>query len=252
MSKEVITLTFGDMAENHVGMEQIGKRVSKGFQLLDFVNIQKRLNDMDIETEIYKLSDKDLPQAYVLVIRNCIDKLMGQNGSLVDLTNEQKKLDWDKKAKIYGRVVNKNARWNLCFDDKSREPDYANGKGRIISFDNVPLLSQLRTNLTKYFGLKAADLKVEGNYYYDINKCGIGYHGDSERRKVIGVRLGNIELPLYFQWYQNGNKVGDQIKINIQPGDIYIMDEKSVGTDWKQKKIATLRHATGANKFVCK
>ena len=27
---EVITLTFGDIAENHVGMEQIGQRASKG------------------------------------------------------------------------------------------------------------------------------------------------------------------------------------------------------------------------------
>ena len=39
---ELITLTFGDMAENHVGMEQIGKMVDKdqGFNI-DDLNIIK-------------------------------------------------------------------------------------------------------------------------------------------------------------------------------------------------------------------
>ena len=52
-----------------------------------------------------------------------------------------------------------------------------------------------------WFGPKATHLKGEANYYYDIAKCGIGYHGDSERRKVVAVRLG-AALPLYFQWYR--------------------------------------------------
>jgi hypothetical protein len=28
------------------------------------------------------------------------------------------------------------------------------------------------------------------------------------------------------------------------------MSEKAVGSDWKKKKIATLRHATGSEKFT--
>ena len=33
MKKEVITITFGDAAENHQGMEQIGSLHEKGFSL---------------------------------------------------------------------------------------------------------------------------------------------------------------------------------------------------------------------------
>ena len=65
---------------------------------------------------------------------------------------EQAILNVDKKAFMYGKVVNKNARWNLCFDEKSREPDYENGKGRIISFDDVPITNNLRNVFDKYFG----------------------------------------------------------------------------------------------------
>ncbi|SOB74156.1 2OG-Fe(II) oxygenase [Cedratvirus lausannensis] len=47
---------------------------------------------------------------------------------------------------------------------------------------------------------------VEGNRYYDVNKCYIGFHGDSERRKVIGLRLGQ-PLSLYFAWWYQGKRI---------------------------------------------
>ena len=34
-------------------------------------------------------------------------------------------------------------------------------------------------------------------------------------------------------------------EITLNHGDIYIMSEKSVGNDWKRRKIPTLRHAAG-------
>ena len=38
--------------------------------------------------------------------------------------------------------------------------------------------------------------------------------------------------------------------MGIAPGDFYVMSEKTVGTDWKKKSILTLRHASGASKYV--
>ena len=250
---EGITLTFGDMAENHKGMEQIGHRVSEGqgFQLADFNQIIENIESLNIEWEIYGLNTKsEHPEAYVLVLKDGVNKLMGNPEASRLLLDEQKGLQYDKKAFMYGRVVNKSARWNLCFDQESRDPDYENGKGRIIGFTEVPLMNYLRNYFEQYFGPKAQNLKVESNYYYDITKCGIGYHGDTERRKVIGVRLGNVGYPMYYQWYKNGNPEGDRIQVDLNPGDIYIMSEKAVGTDWKRKTVYTLRHATGADKFT--
>jgi hypothetical protein len=31
---------------------------------------------------------------------------------------------------------------------------------------------------------------------------------------------------------------------------MYVMSEKAVGSDWKRSSILTLRHATGAKKFL--
>ena len=92
-------------------------------------------------------------------------------------------------------------------------------------------------------------LKGEANYYYDISLCGIGFHGDGERRKVFAVRMGET-MPLYFKWFQNSQPIGEPIELVLNDGDMYIMSEKAVGFDWLKKKIATLRHSTGCAKFT--
>lgn len=250
-SKSTITLTFGDSAENHVGMEQLGRRVDagEGFSVLELVELKKRFDAEGYSAELYDLS-LDASSAAVLVLRNGVSAILGSQTAADELFAEQAALDVDKKALMYGRVVNKHARWNLCFDDYSREPAYESGKGRIVSIASLPLTSALYERLPALFGDKAAGLKGEGNYYYDINKCGIGFHGDSERRRVIGVRLG-AALPMHWQWFHEGFPLpGKRHIVPLSGGDIYVMSEKAIGTDWKMKRIPTLRHATGCEKFV--
>lgn len=247
-SNSTITLTFGDSAENHVGMEKIGTMVPKGqgFQIQDLEYIMDTIPLPNVACHLYMFKE----EAAVLVIHNGVNAILGQIGkSKEDLFLEQAKLDQDKKAFMYGRVVNKNARWNLCFDDKGHEPEYEEGKGRVVPYEEVPLTNYLREGIARCFGPKASGLKCEGNYYYDIQKCGIGFHGDSERRKVVGVRLG-ASLPMFWQWFHQGEPVGEPNVVPLYGGDIYIMSEKAVGTDWKNRSSYTLRHATGSAKFT--
>jgi hypothetical protein len=154
----------------------------------------------------------------------------------------------DKKALMYGKVVNKKARWNLCFSDTDQDPNYELGKGRVVSYSHIPFTNTIREKIADY--TEDILLNGEGNYYYNINKCGIGFHGDSERKKVFAFRMG-ASMPLYFQWYLNFIKIGDPIQIDLHDGDMYVMSEKAVGFDWKTyKKIPTLRHATGCDTFT--
>lgn len=250
-TEELITLTFGDMAENHKGMEQIGVMLKEGegFQLDDLEKVKENMDALGVECHLVELSTGDIPKAYVLVMKNAVNILLDKNTQM-EMFNEQKELQYDKKAFMYGRVVNKHARWNLCFDDNSRGPAYEEGKGRIVGYEEVPIMKSLRDKFESYFGKKAANLKVESNYYYDTRKCGIGFHGDSERRIVIAARLGNASMPMHYQWFYKGEPVGQQIIVPLDAGDMYIMSEKAVGTDWKKKNVYTLRHATGCKKFV--
>ncbi|KAI9364985.1 hypothetical protein DFJ73DRAFT_808884 [Zopfochytrium polystomum] len=148
---------------------------------------------------------------------------------------------------MYGRVVNKHARWNLCFDAVAQEPDYEAGKGRIVAMRDVPLLQQLHAAVEGLLPPKTAGMKVESNYYYDAAKCGIGFHGDTERKRVVGARLGTAAMPIYFRWFHNGRAVGEKVEIPLYPGDLYVMSEKAAGSDWRSSSKYTLRHAVGKN-----
>ena len=167
-----------------------------------------------------------------------------------ELLSEQIKLEWDKKYWDTRRkkVLNKQARYNLCYGNEGQKPDYENKKGTIISYDNVPLLTKWRNSLSKYFGEKALNLEIEGNLYYNTKITGIGFHGDSERKKVIACNIGKSR-PIHWQWYYNSNQIGERIKLTLNNGDMYIMSEKASGFDWKKISIKTLRHAAG-EKYV--
>jgi len=167
----------------------------------------------------------------------------------MDIWTEQNNLKPDTKAFMYGRVVDKRARYNLCFDDVAQAPDFNNKKGTIVSYDDIPLTKCVRDNLNVYFGNKAKNLAAEGNYYYDISKCGISFHGDGERKKVIAIRLGQT-LPLHYNWFYQGKAIGTRRKIDLNGGDLYAMSEKAVGSDWKKKTILTLRHAAGCESYL--
>ena len=57
-------------------------------------------------------------------------------------------------------------------------------------------------------------------------------------------------MPFHYQLFQQSKPIDNRIKLKVNPGDVYIMSEKAVGTDWKKRIIPTLRHAAGAKKYL--
>jgi len=248
------TLTFGDCAENHVGMEKVGKKgeIGTGFNLSDLCDIVRKCITLGLPYKLWPLHS--LPEhapAYLLVIKGGVSALLGSSGA-ESLQEEQLALEgsYDRMALMRKRVVNKRARWNLCFTKGAGHgPSYGEGKGTVVSFEDVPRLKQFCEALPAFFGPKAVDLEAEANYYYDLAKCGIGYHGDTERRKVIAVRLG-ATMPICFQWFHRSEPVGQRMRFDLSHGDVYVMSEKAVGGDWKSSSKWTLRHAAGAAPYI--
>lgn len=252
--KSCITITFGEVIENHVGMQKVGKLAKCGFNIVDLENIKDFFCNLDYEYDLCYLNEYnggiDADDAYVLIIKKGCEYFLKEcNSDLTRINTILNDLEWDKKAFMKGKVVNKKARYNICFGDESQEPDYENGKGRIVKFDDVKELQHIRQRLYDIMGDKAHKLNAEGNLYYDINECGIGFHGDTERKKVIGFRFGNC-IKLVFQWYHKLQRIGTPCEFMLEDGDFYIMSEKAVGCDWKKQLIPTLRHAAGCNTYT--
>ena len=196
------------------------------------------LNDLLLEHD--KSISQSTSPAYILILRNFV-----VNHEVIHEEILQNNLD--KKAWMRGRVVNKLARWNLCYADYSQIADYENKKGTIVDFKNVPLINDLRKKLSELCNIEI--YTAELNHYYDLQKTGISWHGDSERKIVIGARFGN-QMPLCFNWFYKTKPVGEKLHLSLNAGDIYMMSEKAVGTDWKKSSIYTLRHSAGCDKYT--
>lgn len=245
---ETYTLTFGDQAENHVGMQKIGTLADVGFTYDDLIQARDWFRFKGGEADVISLQQPETPDAWIMIARRGLASILNP-GTIEQFFDEQQILPKDTQAKMYGRVVQKRARHNLCFDEVAFEPNYGAGRGRIVAFSSVPLLNQVREAWGNIIGLKGANLVAEGNYYVDITKMGIGFHGDSERKKVIAVRVG-ASLPLQFNWFHQSKAVGEPIQFQLNSGDVYIMSEKATGNDWKRRSIYTLRHAAGCKKYL--
>lgn len=250
MENQAICLTFGEQSENHVGMKiNGGGLANSGFSVNEMEEIKKNLK---VESEYYRLDEmvdeEGLEPAAILIVRNGLQKLIGENPE--KMMEEQLSFEWDKKYwdNLRGKVLNKHARYNVCFGEKSVEANFEQKQGTIIGFDRVPILKNLKESLGGFFGDKAKELEVEGNLYYNVKKCGIGFHGDSERKRVIACSLG-ASRPIHWQWYHQSKPIGSRLKFEIGSGDIYIMSEKASGFDWKRRSQKTLRHAAG-EKYV--
>ena len=245
---KVYTITFGDVAENHAKMQKIGTLHENGYSVEKLGQIQEKLTGYGLKTEMVDLNvgfNESFSEAKVLVIRRGAQFILGEETA--GLMAENDSLTMDKKALMKGKVVNKVARWNLCFADEDQEPNYDDGKGRIVSWGRIPKMSRIRQVISEW--TEDVALNGEANYYYDLSQCGIGFHGDGERRKVFAVRMGST-MPIYFKWFQNSEPVGEPFELVLNDGDMYIMSEKAVGFDWLKKKIPTLRHSTGCSKFT--
>lgn len=229
-------------------MQTIGDLARDGFSYEELLEIKRTLEKKGFAArcEFIDLTKPGTEEAAVLVIRKGVDAVLtgGAADGVFEEHLEISKL-WDRKALMRKRVVNKHARHNLVIADFDQEPDYPLGKGRVVSFERLRLTQELREGLPRFLeNEKAERMIAEANYYYDVSKCYIGFHGDSERRRVIGCRFGE-SLPLWYQWYKDGNPFQSLFEIVLNHGDLYIMSEKAVGTDWKRKKVPTLRHAAG-------
>lgn len=255
--KSTITITFGDAGENHVGMQQLGKKLEKGFTYEDLKAVQEILSgDGDYETELVDL-EALLPEelrtpetkgASILIMRDVLPMFDLDHDATFETLKE---LTWDSKfySAKHGGVANKKARWNNCFGDFSQIADIPNKKGTVHNFTDVPCLQIIRSDMALLLGERVSKFIAEGNYYYKADSCGISAHGDAERRCVIAFRFGK-EMPICYQWYQNTKKVGTKATFTIRGGDAYIMSDKAVGHDWRKKLVPTLRHAAGCKKYT--
>ena len=258
-------LTLGDGGENEIGMEIIGSTAAAGVSVQQLREIQQSLGTVKCElVDLVPLAGTaSVPEAAVLVLRGGVDALLhtspyGAAAVLDELDRMPKDTEGLTRG---GKVHKKHARHNNTMADYSQQPDIANKKGTVVCFADYPATNALRGKVRSLLGdtgvewPSSTETKTpvgELNDYHDAEKCGIGFHGDKERRIVVGVRMGPGAdgLPLKYLWWHKHKPVGSEGVIDLNAGDMYIMSAKAVGTDYDKPSIYTLRHAAGREGYT--
>lgn len=271
------TLTACECGENGRNQQLVGSGKLTGFLPANINNAQVADNRLQVVDLSYGPVGRGTG-AFLGVIRNYSSDINDR------LINELSSLNWDSKVwnARQKKVQNKKARHNLCFQHKAiyttlneegievtayddehkhilQQPSYENGRGTIYDFTSFPALNELSKRIHQSIiqsglEMKLEDLVLEGNCYYDASETYIGFHGDSERNMVFGVRVSAtipnqiLAQPIYFGWWLDKEYVWGSMKaFLLDGGDAYIMSQKATGNDWGggSSNKAHLRHAAG-------
>tara|TARA_Y100000817_G_scaffold55091_1_gene40556 strand:- start:880 stop:1752 length:873 start_codon:yes stop_codon:yes gene_type:complete len=247
-------------------MEKIGEEVDRGLTADEVRQIHK---DLGLPQECLKELGDLCPaskackhftdDAVVLHIPNGVNVLLEEEAAAETLLTELAPLEVDKMA-LMGRgkgrkVKNKKARHNSLLYETTQMANFKQGQGTIHPIGALLHWARLRSAIVDRMpvlqSILTAPMVVEINKYYDTRGAigkptGIGWHGDEERKIVVGVRLGATEdMPMNWQWFYRHEQVGEKLVLPLQHGDVYIMSAKAVGTDRPKSARYTVRHATG-------
>lgn len=253
------SLTIGNGGENHTGMEFLGnlrkkgdgwtvERLIKAKNILENIFEKKvdmfNLNEICLKGIVIPEKCEKPKDGYLMVVRNFLSENVHEN-----FKKELGSYKWDRKYfdTRRGKVLNKHARANVCYGKKGRVADYENKKGTIIGFEESPLVEHLLKVVEIL--MNDENLIVEGNQYDDVNKNGIGPHGDTERVCVACLRVG-ASMPMKFGMFWNNKLRGIPFETIIKGGDLYFMNEEAVGAEWKKKSKWIWRHCAGAPKYL--
>ena len=84
---ETITITFGDVAENHVGMEKIGRMAEHGLSIAQLRDVKRKFEDVGCVCELTDLNIvSDVEPAAVLVIRGGLDAFVSAHRTVRAMT----------------------------------------------------------------------------------------------------------------------------------------------------------------------
>lgn len=134
---------------------------------------------------------------------------------------------------------------NLYFKDFYTSEAFDENDVENILIDDDLYVGAIRSLIPSLFPDKSYqkfyELYALGNYDSNTKHPIKGYQGDTKGKMVIGINPGKT-VTMCFQWFLRGKAIGQNLRVSIPTGSLYMMSEKATGHDWKKSNILTLRH----------
>jgi hypothetical protein len=240
----VLSLLIGDVVGRE-GRQRGGELAQSGYSATFLRGLVPVLKEMGFPARIVELTPActvpGADDACVLVVR--FAKQFSEPVIEELRTQHYTPFVWNRRTK---RVDQARSRHIFFVGPEAVEEDRSTGARRVVTWDHLPasklVYRMLMSILEEKVPFCGAAIK-----YHDVNKSGIGWHGDQERRKTIVMRLGaaSSRAPLFFAWFFRHEIVSEPVGVHLEHGDVVVYSEKSVGCDTKMSSIPTVRHGMG-------
>lgn len=231
----------------------IGKPCEKGFNYTQLVQGSEWFKKKGCCTrllDLTKLTTQKCPEsAYALVVKKGLQYLLPEGSEPNTLYHELAELSMDTRVVVKNQLIERTDRHRVCCGMSAQYPNFREDRGTVHPFSSVPIIDHIQETLPDVFGVRAKDTVCETDYYFDTSKCCLPYHGNPERCKYIALCTGH-GIQVHMGWFLGEKKIGTRIEIVLTHGDLLILSEKAIGSDWTRSDILTLRHAFGSTEVL--
>lgn len=248
MSNVSYSVVFGDhcaIDDHNPNQRGLGAVAEKGWDEDFLRQTASKLREQGVDAEIVELTPHcevaGAADACVLVVRNFNQQLCDTLYGNIDT------FKFDDFKKMYGKVCDSHSRHLLYIGNTASAPNREESKHTVLPWEDEPELRGIRDWMRSSIG-QCDEISVGCVLKYpNIERCGISWHGDGDRKKTALFRLGpNSERhPLHFAWFHRHDIVSPVISVELKHGDFIMYSAKATGADFKKSSIPTVRHATG-------
>ena len=239
---ESFTLTFSDASP----VKRVGKNAKNGFSIAELRKMCIDFGKKGFECEWIDLNAAmppchvliNTPKAAVLVIRKGVSWFKSEAD---DLLLKLKSLQWNEQVWLKHKLVKNPMRRHLKFGEKQ----YVSDEGLVVALKACPDIMKIRDSLNEMYSYRSVNFEVEGDHYYDMERCGRDSFGDWDKRMLVGLQVG-ATMKMAFTWWYQESKFSTPVEIELHHGDIFVLSDKAVGHDIHRKAIATLKRTCGS------
>lgn len=252
-----ITISLSESVSHGNDMWRIGIKSETGFSNDELITFFYSLPQGSCELinlkDILPTTLHDIPDAYILIIR-CIyleyaNKIFSTMVN-VESSNEEGNItgiQWDNQRFNKDKIVENKLHSKLLFLDIGSEYKVPfnpfEKRGTIYNVRRIPELFRFATEMSS---LLMRSFYIEGTNYYNTNECYSPLSQNKESKHVVNLHLGS-SIPLHFRWFHNTTEVSNVKSIQLNHGDVYLMNEIALGAAKESKTKLFLKHGIGNN-----
>lgn len=252
-----ITITLSESVSHGNDMWRIGQKAERGFSndelIRIFYSLPQGTCDLINLKDFLPATLYDIPDAYILIMREQFVEQANKILSVmtnIESTDEQGNIIgviWDNQRFSKDKIVENRLNTKLLFLDTGSNYKFPFDpflkRGTIYNIRRIPELFNFTDMMSQ---LMMIPFYVEGTNYYNTSECYSPLSQNKESKQVVNLHLG-CSMPLHFKWFHTTTEVSDVKSIQINHGDVYIMNDTTLGNIKDSKTKLFLKHGMGFN-----